>query len=191
VSTIPGDLVTMTENGWQPKQGWTVLRRIDNPMGYQPPKDSIAVAVTNGTRCEWVLARYDGERTEATPGPAGSSGFADWVAAEVRYELRQDGTTDESHAPAPVSFGEGETLVAADGVTILDQLPHPDLPRNFAGPNDRSAAAWINDSGEKSFVLVRETYGEQQVIPYKRDFDSLEAFVDFARQKYESEVGLL
>jgi hypothetical protein len=145
-------------------------------------------AVLGGT----AWAALPSESTEGAP--AGQQGQTDRVDQTDRTKPRdaQDGTSTDPANDAPVHFGEGESLVAAPGVTILDQQPHPDLPRNFAGPNDRSAAAWIDDHGAKTYVLVRETYGEEQVIPWdKGHFDSLAAFVDFARQKYLSGEGLL
>jgi hypothetical protein len=189
---ISGEIVTMGESGWKVMEGWTVTRREDNPMGYRPPRDSVAMAVANGPERLYVFAVYDGSESSMVPMP-GFGSWESWLSEEIRLQRKADRTDGvDEVGSAPVHFGEGETLVAGPGVTILDQLPHPDLPRNFAGPNDRSAAAWIDDHGAKTYVLVRETYGEEQVVPWDRgDFDSLEAFVDFARQRYEAGVGLL
>lgn len=188
-------LLTWSDGRWVVADGWSVEGKSINPLTFKRPARSVIFKLSNGSEHQMVLGVYDG-RCCATvrQAPPDVTSMMRWqsMVLERRDEFDvREGDTQSDGQSAPVSFGDGETLVAADGVTILDQLPHPDLPRNFAGPDDRSAAAWINDHGEKTFVLVRDIYGEEQVIPYKGDFNSLEAFVDFARQKYESGEGLL
>lgn len=57
---------------------------------------------------------------------------------------------------APVSFGDGKTLVPEDGVELLDQRPSPQMPENFAPPGDRTAVAMVRWQGERWFVLARQ-----------------------------------
>jgi hypothetical protein len=193
--TPAAKLLTWSDGRWAVADGWAVKMRFFNPLDFKRPARSVMLRISDGSEQRLLLGVYDGKCcTTIRQAPPTTKSMTKWQS--VVYVRRDTFDVRESDAQpngqsAPVSFGDGETLVAADGVTIIDQLPHPDLPRNFAGPNDRTAAAWINDNGDKSYVLVRETYGEEQVIPYHGDFDSLAAFVDFARQKYESGVGLL
>lgn len=181
----PIDLVAWTGSEWQVAPEWTVDQRIPNPMGYELPKRSVALEIHNGSVHRFVLATADpsGSTVHSTLVPDGTL-LEDWLVA-----AKQD--LGGRWQPDPVSFGAGETLVAADGVTILDQVPHPNLPANFASDGERTAAAQIDDHGQKTFVLVREVDGQVQVIPFTGHFDSLQAFVRFAGQQYDSGEGLL
>ena len=179
------DLVAWTGSEWQVAREWDVDQRIPNPMGYEPPKRSVALEIHNGSVHRYVLATVDKNSGAlySTRVPEGTI-LGDWLVA-AKHNL------SGKWQPDPVYFGSGETLIAADGVTILDQLPHPNLPANFASDGERTAAAQIDDHGQQTFVLVREFDGQVQVIPFTGHFDSLQAFVRFAQQQYDSEEGLL
>ena len=181
----PANLVTWGDSEWQVASGWTIDQRIPNPMGYELPKRSVALEIHNGSVHRYVLAMVDRSSSAlySTRVPEGTV-LEDWlVAAKQNF--------DGEPQPDPVSFGAGETLVAADGVMILDQLPHPNLPANFASDGERTAAAQIDDHGQETFILVREFDGQVQVIPFTGHFDSLQAFIRFAGQQYDSGEGLL
>lgn len=184
------NLVTWGEGDseWQVASGWTVDQRIPNPMDYQPPKQSVAFELVSPPYHRLVLATYDGHggtSVHSVPGTAGS--LESWLPGAVASQRNLDGEPQ----PDPVSFGAGETLVPADGVTIVDQVPHPSLPANFASDRDRTAAALIDDHGQETYILVREIDGQVQVIPFTGHFDSLHAFLRFAVQQYDSGEGLL
>lgn len=184
------DLVTWTDGGWQIAPGWTVVEREPNPMGYQPPRRSVGFDLQNPPYRRLVLAVYDADNADcctsvaSTPAEAGS--LEDWLPGAVANQWKLDGEPE----PDPVRFGAGETLVAADGVVIHEQLAHPDLPINFVPPNRRSAAARIDDHGREMFVLVREIANHTDVIPFTGSFDTLDQFLRFARQQYASGEGI-
>jgi hypothetical protein len=190
------DLVTMTDSGWKVAPGWRVVVRIANPMEYEPPMRSVALEIKNESERRFVLAAYDGEccaSVASTPAPAGTT-LVEWLPAKVAIQRELDianGDSDGEAASPPVEFGAGETLIPAEGVTILDQVAHPDLPSSFAGENDRSAAAWIDDHGQEKFVLARDIGRSEQVIPFTASFPNLDKFLRFAQKQYAGGEGLL
>lgn len=183
-----GDLVTWNETGWTVAPGWTVVDQVDNPVGYRPPKRSVGLELRNGSDQVFALATDDGDGGTSVnhiPVPAGTT-LAEWLPAQVDNARQLDGKP----VARPVRFGTGETLVPVDGVTIIDQVPHPPLPANFASATDRTAAAWIDDHGKERFVLVRELRGDVEIIPFTGSFANLDRFVRFAVQQYEGGAGL-
>jgi hypothetical protein len=190
VSTTSGELLVRWDGSqWQVEPGWTVITRIDNPMEYEPPKRSVAMELRSPSdEHEFALATYDGPSSSGVthmPIPPGTT-LEEWIPAQVD-NLRQ---LDGEPAPEPVRFGQGETLVPAEGVTILDEVPHPDLPANFAAPDDRTAAASIEVNGKERFVLVRELGRREEIIPFTGSFASLEKFLQYAQQQYAGGGGI-
>ncbi len=94
---------------------------------------------------------------------------------------------------ALVVFGDGETLEPVAGRTIVEQTGEVDLPDNFAGPDDRTAAATVDFGGERWFVLARQgVQGPADYVIFARDAEvrNLTQFLAFSRGQYTSEVGL-
>jgi hypothetical protein len=185
----PGELVWMTDSGWEVAPGWTVVDRLPNPMGYQPPKQSVGLELESRTERRFALATYVGPcctSVLSTRAPAGATLEA-WLPGAVENTR----AADSEPGTAPVHFGTGETLVPNDGVTILHQVPHPDLPPNFATKGQRSAAALIDDRDREMYVLVRELgpEGQVDVVPFT-GFDSFRQFLRFANRQYASDEGL-
>jgi hypothetical protein len=183
-----GLLIWWNGSDWKVESGWTVVTRIDNPMGYEPPQRSVAMELRNRSTHEFALATYDGPCCGGVthmPAPAGTTLEA-WLPAQVDNVRESDGEP----VSKPVRFGEGETLVPTEGVTIIDQVPHPDLPANFAAAKDRTAAAWIDDHGKERFVLVRDLGGKAEIIPFTGSFASLERFLGYAQEQYAGEGGI-
>lgn len=187
-STTEPDLVTWTGSGWKVAPGWTVVDRVGNPVGYRPPKRSVGLELRNGPEHVFALATDDGDGgsgVTSTPVPPGTT-LKKWLPAQVDNVRDLDGKP----VATPVRFGAGETLVPAEGVTIIEQLPHPPLPANFAAANERTAAAWIDVRGKERFVLVRELKDEEEIIPFTGSFPNLERFVRYAVQQYEGGAGM-
>src|SRR5262245_23853734 len=87
-----GDLVTMTESGWQVAPGWTVVTRVPNPMNYQPPLRSVGLELTKGSEHRFVLAAYSGDcctSVHSTLAPRQTT-LADWLVAAVSNQRDLD-----------------------------------------------------------------------------------------------------
>jgi hypothetical protein len=182
------DLVVWTGDEWDVAPGWRVLDRVDNPVGYEPPKRSVGMELRKRSEHLFVLATYDGPCCAGEtqmPAPSGTT-LEEWLPAQVDNQRELDGEP----VSKPVRFGEGETLVPADGVTIIDQVPHPNLPDNFATARYRTAAAWIEVNGKQRYVLVRELGGRSEIIPFTGSFPNLNRFLDYAAQQYAGGGGI-
>ena len=73
--------------------------------------------------------------------------------------------------------------------------PHVSVGDSFAGPDDRTAAALVRTGGgDDYYVLARVVDGEEQqdiAVPVSKGGADLDAFLDFARERYASGAGLL
>lgn len=191
--------------------GVELLTRVDDPFGVGPARDSAGVAaLVDGWEVWFALV------TE----PDGSGGGTSLVAAHAHRPFdawlvdqsgiaagsgadgRPDQTVGEDVWPGVadldlVTFdGASDTLVARDGVRILEQRGGVDVGGSWAGPGDRTAAADVTDAdGERWFVLARSLDGKPGqfvAVPHDQGGADLDAFLELARERYaEGGGGLL
>jgi hypothetical protein len=186
-----GELARYSTNGLvEIRPGVTVLHQIDEPYG--DPSDfnhSVALAVEYHGAESWLLLTWEtdpnGDSSSSSGAMAHPEGsFADWVA--------QNAAANEDNSAGYVEFADDGSLVASHGVEILDQR-HPVHLKDFTFGDEPSAAALLQGpDGKKWFVLVRYT-GDTEVIAVPTKIvgnDELEAFLDYAAQKYQSGEGL-
>jgi hypothetical protein len=186
--------------------GTTVLQRVENPYDVAPPARSDALALLAGDGVEWWVALYEdlgSGGSAATPAAEARSNFEHWVRQQGAIATSDDEEPSESaHDVWPgipadmVAFvGTTEELSPGDGVTILEQRAHVRLGDTFAGPDDRTAAALVRTGGgDMYYVVARIVDGEEQqdiAVPRSKGGADLDAFLDFARERYASGVGLL
>lgn len=184
----------------------TVLRRIDNPYDLVPPAGSSALEMTSGAGVRfWYAFSWDdgGGGSASTRADQADGPFRSWVE-NVRPISGSEAGPDTSDAPPPagepadglVQFvGVTEELEALDGATVVTQRAGVRVGDDFAGPDDRTAAAQVRTAqGDELFVLVRAFPGEPaQVIsvPVDEVGGGLDAFLDYARDAYAGGGGLL
>jgi len=177
-----------------------VLERRDD---LYPGKDTESVALDlmlHGER-QWVLLEWD-ERGEASvygsPEDDLHRDFDDFVAQAtsgggMTGGPARGGGSGDDNMPVPGEVSgltvEGERFATDGTVRILDQQPSPDLPENFASPDVDTAAAYVEQTGVRYLVLSRP--GQLIVVESAGHGDSLAALLDWARERYEAEVGLL
>ncbi|WP_395690579.1 hypothetical protein [Nocardioides sp.] len=81
--------------------------------------------------------------------------------------------------------GATEQLTPLDGVTVLEQRAHPDLPEAWATGADRSAAAEVRFAGDRYYALARTSPGDvapQYVaVPATRGGPTLDDFLELVR----------
>ncbi len=183
---------------------------VEDPVDSEFADHSYGVAWDRGGTSRWVLF-HDGAGVSGSLGgqvdPSAIAEFATfdaWLADAVeRLESGETGidsadpvTQEELQRIDFVRFGQGESLVVADPTfAIAEQTGEVDLPANFAGPGDRTAAALVI-AGEYGlvFVLARELPDSApEYIAYAfsdKTGTSLESFLEFAVTKYDSGEGL-
>lgn len=174
-----------------------VLERVPNPMGYTKEQG----------RSVGIRLMVDGKEQYAllTVYPDGTSGnivwktgdFAGWLAGAVRSQQTLDvanGVTpssgDASGQPWLVLDGSGNVATARPGVVISEQRAGVDLGESFgAGATETGVVRLVVD-GRSEFAAYRVIDGTLDVIPAGGTFDSMSAFIDWARGQYASGVGM-
>ena len=192
-----GEFARYSDDGnLEVRPGATVLDRIDAPYPPGAGMDrSVALAVDYEGEEFWLLMSWavhsDGGAVETGTGwgPGGAAGsFEDWVAEQVRINMTP---TPEDNSAGYVEFGDDGRLVSSHGVAILDQVPDPGF-KDFVLEGEPSAAALLQGpDGKKWYVAVRDSGGLEVIsVPFKRGGPDLDAFLDYARERYAGGEGL-
>ncbi len=185
-----------------PSEG-TVLRVVDNPFGVARPATSQALQIQIGGGVYWY-ARFD------APGQGGEAvTYSGNETVSFRVWLNEVSNLAAGHDPAGTGSGDfpgiaadmvafvgaTEELSPGDGVTILEQRAHVSVGDSFASRDDRTAAALVRTGGgDDYYVLARVVDGQEQqdiAVPVAKGGADLDAFLDFARERYASGAGLL
>ena len=151
------------------QDGWTVTRRVEEPMGYRPPEASLGVVVTDGTRTRWMLLTL--ERAQDAEGnpldddfSSGSSSdepgkgysrFEDWLASMVSLQ--------GGPATSPlVEVTAADEVVPGAGWTLLD-VQEIEVIEGYTSPGDRVAR--LSRDGRVWFVVIRGHGPDAELIP--------------------------
>ena len=175
-----------------------VLERVPNPMGYTPDQgQSIAIRVMyEGREVYSIIAAFGvGEWSINTNDATGD--FAGWVATNVRNQQTLDaangvtpssgGTNDQRWL---VLDGSGNVSTARPGVVITEQRPGVDLGESFGAGATATGVVRLLVDGRSEFAAYRVIDGTLDVIPAGGTFDSMAAFIDWARGQYASGAGM-
>jgi hypothetical protein len=179
------------------------VQRLNNPYDLVAPERSTAVAVEFRGAVYWFVAyRYADESGGGSSIWSGASdqSFVDWVHSEEMLDGRTESPGPDGWPGVPdlvvVRFagtGDGEVLEPINGAMILQQRPSPQVGDAFATAADRSAVARVRAAdGTLYYVLARETDGvdpEYIGVTAKDGGPSLDAFLDFARERYAGDGG--
>jgi hypothetical protein len=84
----------------------------------------------------------------------------------------------------------GEIASATPFVAVMEVRDDVDLGGGFAVDAERTGVARLQVTGEPRFVAWRVVAGELDVVPGPGSFDSMGAFVSWARQQYASGEGM-
>src|SRR5262245_19970217 len=100
-------------------------------------------------------------------------------------------TPEEDDSAGYIGFAPDGSLVSSHGVQILDQR-HPVELKDFTfGDEPSGAALRQGPQGKKWYVLVRDIDGIEVIaVPFRTGGPDLDAFLEYATQKYASGVGL-
>ena len=176
-----------------------VLERVENPMGYTAAQGrSLGIRVMFEGREKYsLLTRYPGGGTSMGTNDA-TGDFAGWLEGRVasqRYLDVANGVVDGPPlAPGadPSNWlrlqGDGR-VVGASGVVVLEVDADPDLA-DFALGADRTGAVRVLVDEQARFAAYRVIDGELEVIAAPGSFDSMTAFLGWAREQYSSGGGM-
>ena len=185
-----GELARYDDDGnIELRPGVTVLDRVDEPYGDASDyHHSIALALEFQGAQSWLILEWDTDPTGASSSASGAGAapegsFQDWVAQNV--------AANDDNSAGYVEFADDGSLVSSHGVEILEQR-HPVELKDFVLEGEPSAAALLQGpDGKKWYVVVRDSGGLDVIaVPFRTGGPTLDDFVDYARQKYASGVGL-
>ena len=187
-----GELARYSPDGaLQLREGVAMLQRIDAPLPPDVATRSVALSLQHdGQESWWLLQWHDTGSTAAStfhPGGAFAT-LGDWVEEQVLLNTHPEQVGQVDY----ISFAEDGSLVASEGVRILEQQ-HPIQLANFAGPRDRTGAALVQGTdGMKWYVLVRDLDGtvDVQKVDYRNGGPDLDSFLVFAKDAFANGDGL-
>jgi hypothetical protein len=175
----------------QIRPGVVVHERIENPYGYEPPKQSDALDITfEGHRLWTIIERTArGSDFQSSSPSNGWASFADWVADQAGAGASASGWPDT------VRLTENGAVVASAGSEILQRTDDPQLGDSFAPPGTPTGAAVVRaaEDGVGYFVVWRVVDGELDVITTPpRDVvgATFQELLTYARAQYASGEGL-
>jgi hypothetical protein len=182
------------DGGLKVREGVTVLRFSDNPLGFKAPDNSAALAVSVDGGETWLVTQYNadaqGMRSTGTASEDARTSFP-------TFELWLDDQVAVAHGDptlALVRFApDGRLEARDDDVTLIQQRAHPDLGPTFAGPDDLTAVAEVR-WGEKRWYVLARRIGDHdpEYFPTAASVSAptLDGFIDFARDAYANGGGL-
>jgi hypothetical protein len=159
---------------WEPggaaevgRGGWTLVREISNPFGYDAPWDSVGVVVERDGIERWTFIRESSTSTTTMGSNAGSTyaipgqTIEDWLADVARSEPaanRPDRAGFETYDTITdvVEFSGSKVVPTRAGVKVLEQIADPDINESFTAETSQTAAARITVDGKEQYVLVQE-----------------------------------
>ena len=176
-----------------------VLERVENPMGYTAAQgQSLGIRVKFEGREKYSLLTRepDGGTSMGTNDATGD--FAGWLEGRVESQRTLDvanGVVDGPPAapetdPSNWLRLQGDSgVVGAKGVVVLVVDADPDLG-DFALGADRTGAVRVLVDERARFAAYRVINGELEVVAAPGSFDSMTAFLSWARQQYSSGGGM-
>ena len=176
-----------------------VLERVENPMGYTTAQgQSLGIRVMFEGREKYsLLTRYpDGGTSMGTNDATGD--FAGWLEGRVasqRYLDVSNGvtgappTTTETDPSRWLRLQPDGDVVAGKGAVLLEVRPSADLGDFGLGAEQTAAVRVLVDEAAR-FAAYRVIDGELEVIAAPGSFDSMTAFLGWAREQYSSGGGM-
>lgn len=131
--------------------GVEVLRTIDNPVGWKPPRHSMGVAYTKNGKEYWALATLDPDGGGLTWEPARKAfdSLELWINDELALNYPRTGATEMQL----VRYLDGGRLEPLEGVEILEQRTGVVIP-DYTDPAGSTSAALVTYEGKRWWVLA-------------------------------------
>lgn len=176
------------------------LQRVTNPMQYTPEQGrSVGLRVIyQGVETYTLVAMTEDGTSTSTHTNGATGDFPGWLADKVSLQRGLDvangvdpGTSPRNSPDEWLTLGpEGSLESASPYVAVMEVREGVDLGDSFATGADRSGVARLRFAGTPEFVAWRVVEGQLEVIDGPGSFDSLDAFVSWARQQYASGEGM-
>jgi hypothetical protein len=161
------------------KDGWRITQRVEEPVGHQPPEDSLGVVVTDGVHTRWMLLMLS-RQTDGQGNPIdelgtgavaddpgkGYSRFEDWLASVVELN-------GGARVTPLVTVDSADRLEPGPGVTLVETRPAPVID-DYTTDGDRLAE--VRRDGRTWFVVVRGHGPQAEVIPVDAEVLSAPTF---------------
>lgn len=176
-----------------------VLERVANPMGYSSEQGtSLGLRVMfRGEEQYSLLTSYDDGASTSTSTVASTGDFPGWLDQAVRTQRSLDvanGVTPSSgetvDGPWLVLTAGGSVRGARDGVVVTESREEVDLGASFADGATRTGAVRLVVDGRTEYAAYRVVGGTLDVVPGGGRFDSMAAFLEWARAQYASGTGM-
>ncbi|WP_416954591.1 hypothetical protein ACNKF0_20220 [Nocardioides sp. T5] len=177
-----------------------ILQRVPNPMDYTPVQGaSVGLRVVYQGVEQYSLIATTADGSVSTHTNSASGDFTGWLAAKVQLQQGLDRANGVTGAPASADSTDPGTwlrlddrglVTATEGNVLLEVRVDVDLGDSFALGADRTGAARMLVAGRPEHVAYRVVDGRLDVISGPGSFDSLDAFLTWARQQYASGEGM-
>lgn len=174
------------------------LERVRNPMDYtrdQGRSVGLRVIYQGVEKYTLLVTDHDGTASSMHTNTA-SGDFPGWLAGKVELQRGLDAANAGSPdvvvetADSWLTLGEDGSVDAATPFVSVRQSREVDLGGSFALDADRTGVARLQVAGLPEFVAWRVVDDELEVVYGGGRFESLDAFVDWARQQYASGEGM-
>lgn len=176
-----------------------VLERVENPMGYTTAQgQSLGIRVMFRGREKYSLLIRDADGGTSMGTNDATGDFAGWLDGRVR-SMRSLDEADVDSLDASVLETPDEWLsLAPDGsvesatpfVAVMELREDVELLGSFATGADRAGVARLQITGMPQYAAWRVVAGELEVVAAPGSFDSMDAFVSWAREQYASGEGM-
>ena len=178
--------------------GGPVLERVPNPMGYPADQGrSLGIRLMVDGQEQYALLTAYPSDDSSTMNVLRTGDFDGWLAQAVRTQQTldvQNGVTpssgDSRDQPWLVLDDQGGLTAARPGIVVTEQRTSVDLGESFATGATRTGVVRLLVDGRSEFAAYRVIDGTLDVIPGGGSFDSMSAFISWAREQYSSGAGL-
>ena len=178
-----------------------VLERVPNPMDYGPGEGhsfGLRLIYRGVETYTLVAGNADGTSTAFHTNSA-TGDFSGWLEDKVSLQRGMDLSDADPSSDLGILDTPGEWLaIGPDGsiesaspfVAVMEVRDRVDLGDGFAQDGDRTGVARLQVASWTEFVAWRVIAGDLDVVRGPGWFDSLDAFVEWARSQYESGEGM-
>ena len=191
----PGGVLKMS-----PLAGRVLEKRL-NPMGYRPKQGysmALRVMYEGEERYSFMSLTRDGTSLSTTT-HAATGDFPGWVAGVAETErtldemngVRGSGGADAADASTWLELGpRGTPVPTRPGVVATEVRADVDLGAGFAPPGATTGVMRLVVDGTSRVAAYRVIDGQLDVISGPGRFESLSAFITWARGQYASGEGM-